>query len=76
LRTPFATAQSTERLTLPDPDIQKRMTFADLGLSPELLKAVDSAGYTTPTDIQAEAIPAILMMKDLIGIAQTGTGND
>ncbi|NBS24039.1 MAG: DEAD/DEAH box helicase [Altererythrobacter sp.] len=50
------------------------MTFADLGLSPELLKAVDSAGYTTPTDIQAEAIPAILMMKDLIGIAQTGTG--
>ena len=50
------------------------MTFADLGLSPELLKAVESAGYTKPTDIQAEAIPAVLMMKDLIGIAQTGTG--
>ena len=50
------------------------MTFADLGLSPELLKAVESAGYTNPTDIQAEAIPAVLMMKDLIGIAQTGTG--
>ncbi|MDA0913824.1 MAG: DEAD/DEAH box helicase [Proteobacteria bacterium] len=50
------------------------MTFADLGLSSELLKAVASAGYATPTDIQAEAIPAILMMKDLIGIAQTGTG--
>ena len=49
-------------------------TFADLGLSPELLQAVDSAGYTTPTPIQAEAIPAVLMMKDMIGIAQTGTG--
>lgn len=50
------------------------MTFADLGLSPELLKAVEDAGYTTPTAIQAQAIPTILMMKDLIGIAQTGTG--
>ncbi|MDE1468398.1 DEAD/DEAH box helicase [Aurantiacibacter sp. D1-12] len=49
-------------------------TFADLGLSPELLKAVDVAGYTEPTPIQAEAIPAVLMMKDMIGIAQTGTG--
>jgi len=50
------------------------MTFADLGLSPELLKVVEAAGYTEPTPIQAEAIPAVLMMKDLIGIAQTGTG--
>ena len=50
------------------------MTFADLGLSPELLKAVEDAGYTTPTAIQAQAIPTVLMMKDLIGIAQTGTG--
>ncbi|APE28430.1 DEAD/DEAH box helicase [Aurantiacibacter gangjinensis] len=49
-------------------------TFADLGLSPDLLKAVEEAGYTEPTPIQAEAIPAVLMMKDLIGIAQTGTG--
>ncbi|WAT18056.1 DEAD/DEAH box helicase [Aurantiacibacter sp. MUD11] len=49
-------------------------TFADLGLSPELLKAVEAAGYTEPTPIQAEAIPAVLMMKDMIGIAQTGTG--
>ncbi|MFZ9395209.1 MAG: DEAD/DEAH box helicase [Erythrobacter sp.] len=50
------------------------MTFADLGLSPELLAAVEAAGYSEPTPIQAEAIPAVLMMKDLIGIAQTGTG--
>ncbi len=50
------------------------MTFADLGLSPELLSAVDDAGYTEPTAIQAQAIPSILMMRDIIGIAQTGTG--
>ncbi|MEL7197395.1 MAG: DEAD/DEAH box helicase [Pseudomonadota bacterium] len=50
------------------------MKFADLGLSPELLKAVEDAGYEEPTAIQAEAIPAVLMMKDMIGIAQTGTG--
>ncbi|MEM9086245.1 MAG: DEAD/DEAH box helicase [Pseudomonadota bacterium] len=50
------------------------MTFADLGLSPELLSAVEDAGYSEPTPIQAQAIPAVLMMRDLIGIAQTGTG--
>lgn len=50
------------------------MTFANLGLSPELLKAVNDAGYSEPTPIQAQAIPAMLMMKDIIGIAQTGTG--
>lgn len=50
------------------------MTFADLGLSDELLKAVNEAGYDTPTPIQAQAIPPVLMMKDIIGIAQTGTG--
>nr|WP_271079671.1 DEAD/DEAH box helicase [Aurantiacibacter sp. MUD61] len=56
------------------PEFFDLTTFADLGLSPELLKAVDEAGYTEPTPIQAEAIPAVLMMKDIIGIAQTGTG--
>ena len=50
------------------------MNFADLGLSDELLRAVNEAGYDTPTPIQAQAIPPVLMMKDLIGIAQTGTG--
>ena len=50
------------------------MNFADLGLSPELLQAVTKAGYEEPTPIQAEAIPAVMMMKDIIGIAQTGTG--
>jgi superfamily II DNA/RNA helicase len=52
----------------------KIMQFADLGLSDELLAAVSSAGYTNPTDIQAAAIPSVLMMRDLIAIAQTGTG--
>jgi superfamily II DNA/RNA helicase len=50
------------------------MPFADLGLSDELLRAIDDSGYTEPTPIQAGAIPSVLMGKDLIGIAQTGTG--
>ena len=50
------------------------MPFADLGLSDELLKAVAESGYSEPTPIQAQAIPSILMMRDIIGIAQTGTG--
>jgi superfamily II DNA/RNA helicase len=50
------------------------MKFADLGLSDELLRSVEAAGYDVPTPIQAQAIPSVLMMKDIIGIAQTGTG--
>jgi len=50
------------------------MTFADLGLSDQLLRAVNDSGYNEPTPIQRGAIPAVLMGKDLIGIAQTGTG--
>ncbi len=50
------------------------MRFADIGLSDELLRAVTEAGYDVPTQIQAQAIPPVLMMKDIIGIAQTGTG--
>jgi superfamily II DNA/RNA helicase len=50
------------------------MTFADLGLSDELLRAVTEAGYDEPTPIQRQAIPSVLMMRDIIGIAQTGTG--
>ncbi len=50
------------------------MNFADLGLSDQLLRAVTDAGYSEATPIQAQAIPSVLMMRDLIGIAQTGTG--
>jgi ATP-dependent RNA helicase RhlE len=49
-------------------------TFQELGLDPLLLKALETEGYTTPTPIQAQAIPTILQGKDLLGIAQTGTG--
>ncbi len=56
------------------PDISPLMKFADLGLSDELLQAVVDAGYSEPTPIQAEAIPQVQMMRDLIAIAQTGTG--
>jgi ATP-dependent RNA helicase RhlE len=50
------------------------MPFSTLNLGPNILKAVQDAGYTEPTPIQVEAIPQILAGHDLIGIAQTGTG--
>ncbi len=50
------------------------MKFEDLGLSAPLVKAVTSEGYTTPTPIQAQAIPHVLAGSDLFGCAQTGTG--
>ena len=50
------------------------MTFDDLGLSPETLKAINDCGYTEPTPIQGQSIPIILMGRDLVGLAQTGTG--
>ena len=48
--------------------------FSDLNLNPKILKAIEEAGYETPTPIQAEAIPAAINGKDVLGIAQTGTG--
>ena len=50
------------------------MTFEDLGLGPEILKAVRECGYDSPTPIQEKAIPPILMTRDVVGLAQTGTG--
>ena len=50
------------------------MTFNDLNLLPQLLKAVEEMGYTEPSPIQASAIPPVLSGRDLIGCAQTGTG--
>lgn len=50
------------------------MTFQALELSPALLKALEKEQYTTPTPIQAQAIPPALAGRDLLGIAQTGTG--
>src|SRR5688572_5517356 len=50
------------------------MNFSELGLSPKVLEAITAAGYTTPTTIQAEAIPHALQRKDVLGLAQTGSG--
>ncbi len=50
------------------------MSFAELGLSEKVLQAVAAAGYTEPTPIQAQAIPHVLARRDVLGIAQTGTG--
>src|SRR5688500_2368516 len=50
------------------------MNFTELGISPELIRAVAERGYTEPTPIQLEAIPAILEGCDLMAMARTGTG--
>ena len=50
------------------------MNFSELGLVPELLRAVAEKGYDTPTPIQAKAIPAVLSGRDVLAGAQTGTG--
>ena len=50
------------------------MSFDSLGLRPEILQAIKETGYTEPTPIQSSSIPLVLEGRDLIGIAQTGTG--
>ena len=50
------------------------MNFSELGLSPKVLEAVTASGYTQPTPIQEQAIPHVLERRDVLGIAQTGTG--
>src|SRR6202047_28438 len=50
------------------------MSFSNLGFSDKVLAAVTSAGYTNPTPIQEQAIPHVLARRDVLGIAQTGTG--
>jgi superfamily II DNA/RNA helicase len=58
----------------PPPVADERVTFADLGLSQPILDAVAEAGYLHPTPIQQQAIPFVLMGRDVMGVAQTGTG--
>jgi ATP-dependent RNA helicase RhlE len=50
------------------------MSFANLGLAPELMRALCDKGYTAPTPIQSQAIPAVLAGRDVLAGAQTGTG--
>ncbi|MGO2140431.1 MAG: DEAD/DEAH box helicase [Leucobacter sp.] len=52
----------------------ERVTFADLGLAPKVLEAITSVGYETPSAIQAATIPTLLSGRDVVGLAQTGTG--
>src|SRR6187431_3426323 len=58
-----------------DPQVTEReVTFADLGLDPRVLQAVQDVGYETPSPIQAATIPPLLAGRDVLGVAQTGTG--
>ena len=50
------------------------MSFADLGLCPQILEAIAEQGYESPSPIQAQAIPAVLAGRDVMAAAQTGTG--
>lgn len=67
-----ATLTAEEAASVDTPE--NETTFADLGLPAEILRAVNEMGFVTPTPIQAEAIPALLQLQDVVGIAQTGTG--
>jgi len=66
---------STENTTPAEAvDEEPVITFADLGLSDPVLKAVKDIGYETPSAIQAATIPILLEGRDVVGLAQTGTG--
>ena len=72
--TAAATAQPEEASSILVPDTAPVAGFDSLGLSAEVLMAVAAAGYSVPTPIQAEGIPYVIKRRDVIGIAQTGTG--
>ena len=67
------TIESTLHRPVDDP-AEPGTTFDQLALAPQVLQAVRDAGYTTPTPIQRQAIPLVLQGRDMIGLAQTGTG--
>jgi len=59
---------------LSEPSGSDKISFADFGLRTELMASLEQAGFTTPTPIQAQAIPLLLRGGDLVGVAETGTG--
>ena len=65
---------ATETFEAPQTTESETSSFDTLGLSAEVLKAVRDAGYVTPTPIQIQAIPLVLKGRDVMGLAQTGTG--
>ena len=66
--------EEEEESSWPVPEEPARATFADLGLSEPVLRAIADMGYRHPTPIQEQAIPIVLMTRDVLGVAQTGTG--
>ncbi len=68
---PEAAESAPEALPIPEED---RATFDSIGLSEEIVRAVTETGYRHPTPIQEQAIPQVLMGRDVLGCAQTGTG--
>ena len=71
---PVSSGSSETLAQPPGTSVPDAPGFAALGLSADLLKAVEQSGYTVPTPIQAQGIPEVLKRRDVIGIAQTGTG--
>ncbi|KDE20127.1 DNA helicase [Acetobacter aceti 1023] len=69
-----ASPEKPAEITVEAAEDTDSVTFADLELSEPILRAISDMGYTHPTPIQAQAIPAILMARDVMGVAQTGTG--
>ena len=71
---PYAEASDAESSDPEQPEDEEENGFTGLGLSAEVVRAVSEKGYRQPTPIQAQAIPTILMGRDVLGTAQTGTG--
>jgi ATP-dependent RNA helicase DeaD len=71
---PYCTARPYRGRVSDDHDVAPETDFADLGLSAEVLKALTDVGYETPSPIQARTIPPLLEGRDVVGLAQTGTG--
>jgi superfamily II DNA/RNA helicase len=71
---PATVSDAVETVVAEGDESQPRTTFADLGLSEELLRAISEKGYIHPTPIQEQAIPVVLQGRDVLGVAQTGTG--
>jgi superfamily II DNA/RNA helicase len=75
LPAPHGEADSAPHATeAAEPQAEALPIFADLGLSEPILRAIEEKGYRHPTPIQAQAIPAVLSGRDVMGVAQTGTG--
>src|SRR5690349_11570681 len=74
VRMPDTAGHGTDKYGTPADSTAEAVTIADLGLSDAVLKAVKDVGYETPSAIQAATIPPLLAGRDVVGLAQTGTG--